>query len=263
MVILTGICYDANSSFLQGPAKAPAIIRKMETDGSANTWSELGINIEPGTYYTDAGDLQIENLPPAEAFTAIQKHVDQLLTPGRPVLTLGGDHSISFPVIDAFTNYHDHLHVLHLDAHADLYEDFEGNPYSHASPFARLLEKGAIASLTQVGIRTLNAHQRKQTERYGTDMIEMKDFTPGEILQLKSPLYISLDIDVLDPAFAPGISHHEPGGMSVRELIHFLQQVHATVVGGDIVEYNPQRDINHQTAMVCYKLMKEMMAIMK
>lgn len=263
MVILTGICYDANASFMQGPAQAPAIIRKMETDGSANTWSESGINIEQGVYYTDSGDLHIENLPPAAAFTTIQMHTNDLLMQGNPVLTLGGDHSVSYPVIDAFTNYYDRLHVLHLDAHADLYENFDNNPYSHASPFARLLEKGKIASLTQVGIRTFNAHQRSQAERYGVDIIEMKDFTPGQLLNLKSPLYISLDIDVIDPAFAPGVSHHEPGGMSVRELIHFLQQVHATVAGADIVEYNPLRDINYQTAMVSYKLMKELMALIK
>lgn len=263
MVILTGICYDANSSFLLGPAQAPAVIRNMQTGGSANTWSENGVNIEPGDYYTDTGDLQIENLSPADAFAAIQEHTDHLLAKGKPLLTLGGDHSVSYPIIDVFTRHYEALHVLHLDAHADLYENFENNPYSHASPFARLLEKGKIASLTQVGIRTLNAHQRSQAARYGVDVIEMKDFTPGQLLYLKSPLYISLDIDVLDPAFAPGVSHHEPGGMSVRELIHFLQQVHATVVGADIVEYNPRRDINHQTAMVSYKLMKELMALMQ
>ncbi len=262
MIILTGICYDKNSSYLKGPAQAPAIIREMESGGSANAWSENGYHIDRNGFYTDVGDLNIEQLLPADAFASIQIHLEELLTNQHKILTLGGDHSISFPVIDSFTNHYQNLHVLHFDAHTDLYENFEDNPYSHASPFARLLEQGKLASLTQVGIRTLNGHQRNQAQRYGVNMIEMKDFNPSQILSLTAPLYISLDMDVLDPAFAPGVSHHEPGGMSVRDLIHVIQQIDADVVGCDIVEYNPLRDWNGQTAMVAYKLMKELMVKM-
>lgn len=89
-------------------------------------------------------------------------------------------------------------------------------------------------------------------------MIEMKNFNPGFLKKSQSPLYISLDIDVLDPAFAPGVSHHEPGGFSTRELINIIQNIDAEIVGADLVEYNPIRDINNMTAMVCYKLFKEL-----
>ncbi len=262
MIILTGICYDENSSYLKGPAKAPAIIREMDIGGSANAWSENGWHIERNNFYKDVGDLNIEQLQPADAFVAIQHHIENLLYDHNKILTLGGDHSISYPIIDSFTNHHKNLHVIHFDAHADLYENFEQNPYSHASPFARLLEKGNLASITQVGIRTLNAHQRQQAERYEVNIIEMKDFSPNKFITQKSPLYISLDMDVLDPAFAPGVSHHEPGGMSVRDLINAIQQINGVVVGCDIVEYNPLRDVNGQTAMVAYKLMKELMVKM-
>ena len=115
--------------------------------------------------------------------------------------------------------------MLHLDAHADLYENFYNNPYSHASPFARLLGKGKIKSLTQVGIRTLNRHQREQANKYGVNVIEMKKFNFDFLQTLQSPLYVSLDIDVLDPAFAPGVSHHEPGGLSTRDLIRIIQNI--------------------------------------
>ena len=154
------------------------------------------------------------------------------------------------------------MHILHLDAHGDLYDDFDNNPFSHASPFARLMEKGKVASLTQVGTRTYNTHQREQMKRFGVKAIEMKDFSFDFINSLAAPLYISLDLDVLDPAFAPGVSHHEPGGMSTRDLIHIIQNIQVPIAGADIVEYNPVRDINNVTAMVAYKLLKELIAKM-
>ncbi len=176
-------------------------------------------------------------------------------------MSIGGDHSVSYPIIEAHAQKYPNLHVLHFDAHGDIYENFDDNPYSHASPFARILEKKLISSLTQVGLRTLNTHQREQINKYGIQVIEMKDFSMDFLNKLSGPLYISLDIDVLDPAFAPGVSHHEPGGMSVRELISCLQGINVEVVGADLVEYNPLRDINNQTAMVGYKLMKELLGL--
>jgi arginase len=178
------------------------------------------------------------------------------------LICFGGDHSVSFPVIEAFSEKYKDLNILHLDAHADLYDNFDDNPYSHASPFARLMEMGTIKSLTQVGIRTFNTHQKEQANRFGVKVIEMKDFNFDFIKDLQFPLYISLDLDVLDPAFAPGISHHEPGGMSTRELIKIIQSISGEIVGADIVEYNPTRDLNNMTAMVACKLFKELVAKM-
>jgi arginase family enzyme len=113
-----------------------------------------------------------------------------------------------------------------------------------------------------VGIRTLSKHQREQAQKFGVKVIEMKDFSFDFIQNLAAPLYISLDLDVLDPAFAPGISHHEPGGMTTRELIKIIQAIPVEIVGADIVEYNPVRDVQNMTAMVAYKLLKELIAKM-
>ncbi len=258
MISVLGIPFDANSSFLRGAALAPARIRLMDTEGSANSFSELGSEIKAGHRYHDLGDLKFESADPARAFSVIKNAVAQELASHHKVLSLGGDHSVSYPIIDAYSEHYPNLHVLHLDAHTDLYDNFENNPYSHASPFARLLEKGKVQSLTQVGIRTLTNHQREQAKRFQVKVIEMKDFNLDFINHLKGPLYISLDLDVLDPAFAPGVSHHEPGGMSVRELIHIIHQIKVPVVGADIVEYNPIRDHQNMTAMVGYKMMKEL-----
>jgi len=171
---------------------------------------------------------------------------------------LGGDHAISYPVLRAVNRVHGAVNILHFDAHPDLYDDYEGNPYSHASPFARIHEDGLCSRLVQVGIRTLSGHLRAQVERFGVEVHEMRSLDLDAVgLDLDGPVYISLDLDALDPAFAPGVSHHEPGGLSVRDILHVIQRLPNHIVGADIVEYNPRRDINDMTAMVAAKLLKE------
>jgi agmatinase len=262
MIKLLGLPYDCNSSFLKGPSLAPPRIRLMDKDGSANAAAENGMHIIEGETYTDAGDIVFNNCSPADAFSRIKQAVATHLLNGDKLLCLGGDHSVTYPIIDAFTQQYNNLHILHIDAHADLYENLDDNPYSHASPFARIMEQGKVQSLTQVGIRTLNTPQKRQAEKFGVQIIEMKNFNFDFLQNLQGPLYISLDLDVLDPAFAPGISHHEPGGLTTRELIKILQSIHVPVAGADIVEYNPVRDVNNVTAMVAYKLFKELVALM-
>ena len=262
MIKLLGIPSDHNSSFLKGTSLAPPLIRQMDTDGSANSFSESGIEIIKGENYIDLGDLIFLSDDSPSVYSDIRNRIKAELNHSDKILCLGGDHSISYPIIEAYSESFSDLNVLHLDAHADLYDNFDNNPYSHASPFARLMEKGILKSLTQVGIRTLNTHQKEQSERFGTRLIEMKDFDFNFIQDLQSPLYVSLDLDVLDPAFAPGISHHEPGGLSTRELITIIQSIPVHIVGADIVELNPVRDVHNMTAMLAYKLFKELVAKM-
>jgi len=258
MLKLIGIPFDANSSYLRGPALAPKHIRLMDKEGSANRFCEFGIEIIDGVNYKDCGDIEFSKIDAVFAYKKIKETISSELEGGSKLISLGGDHSISFPVIEAFSEKYVKLNVLHLDAHADLYDNFENNPYSHASPFARLMEKSTLNSLTQVGIRTFNTHQKEQAKKFGVNVIEMKDFNMEFINALEAPLYVSLDIDVLDPAYAPGISHHEPGGMTTRQLISIIQNIKVPIVGADIVELNPNRDINNATAMVAYKLFKEL-----
>ncbi len=99
------------------------------------------------------------------------------------------------------------MSILHFDAHPDLYEAFEGNRSSHASPFARIMERGGVRTLTQVGIRTMNAHQQAQAERFGVIMHAMHDFDSRALALPRGPVYLSFDMDALDPAYAPGVSH--------------------------------------------------------
>jgi agmatinase len=178
------------------------------------------------------------------------------------VLALGGDHAITFPVVKALTDAHEALTILHLDAHPDLYDSYDGSRYSHACPFARIMETGRVKRLIQVGVRGMNDQQRRQVEKFGVTCIEMKDYRSKNPIQIEGPVYISLDMDVLDPAYAPGVSHHEPGGMSTRKVLRLIQSLKNPIVGADIVEYNPDRDVNGMTAAVAAKFLKEIAGIM-
>jgi arginase family enzyme len=119
------------------------------------------------------------------------------------------------------------------------------------------MEEGLCKRLVQIGIRTLNTHQRQQGEKFKVEMIQMKDWHQGLIPDFDGPVYLSLDIDGIDPAFAPGVSHREPGGLSTREVINIIHQINSPLIGGDIVEFNPLKDIDNMTAQLAAKLVKE------
>ncbi|KAK6119385.1 hypothetical protein DH2020_046873 [Rehmannia glutinosa] len=190
---LLGVPLGHNSSFLQGPAFAPPRIREAIWCGSTNSTTEEGTIAAIGAR---------------------------------------GDHSISFPVVRAVSEkLGGPVDILHLDAHPDIYHEFEGNKYSHASSFARIMEGG---------------YARRLLQKLGEGV---------------KGVYISVDLDCLDPAFAPGVSHIEPGGLSFRDVLNILHNLKGDVVAADVVEFNPQRDtVDGMTAMVAAKLVRELTA---
>ena len=259
MVVVAGIPFDENSSFLQGPALAPAKIREAFHSDSANYFTESGRDLKSDSLWSDSGDLDVRG---KDGFSKIEPGIQHLLEKHKKLFLLGGDHSITFPVIKAVHSIHKDLTILHIDAHSDLYDDFEGNPHSHASPFARILENGLAKRLVQIGIRTLNTHQREQAKRFGVEIIEMKYWRDDHKFSFDGPVYISLDMDAIDPAYAPGVSHYEPGGFTTRQVLHILQTLRANVVGADLVEFNPTRDHSGITAMLAGKLYKEIIDLL-
>jgi agmatinase len=257
---LIGIRYDENSSFMKGAADGPPQIRAALRSEAWNLTSENGTDLSGDAISFDAGD--IEPVGGSDMFSLIENSVRTLLNDGLAPISLGGDHSITYPIIRAFAKKFPDLSILHFDAHPDIYAEFQGNRHSHASPFARIMENGLAKRLVQVGIRALNAHQRDQVKKFGVESIEMRYLRDNLALEFDSPLYISFDIDALDPAFAPGVSHREPGGLSTRQAIDLIQRVKGRVVGADIVEFNPRMDPLHVTGTVCAKLLKEIAARM-
>jgi agmatinase len=253
---LVGLPYDASSSFLRGAAAAPNVIRDAIASPSSNAWTEDGREVVLGKSYVDAGD--VEMAPIGEARALIEAAIADIIGRGDIPLSLGGDHSVTYPVMRAVARAHPNVTILQIDAHPDLYEDFEGDRYSHACPFARILEEKLASRLVQVGIRTATGHQREQMKRYGVDTIDMRAWASGRRPELAGPLYVTIDLDGLDPAFAPGVSHREPGGLMTREVVSLIQSLPGPIVGADVVELNPSQDVNGMTAMVAAKLVKEL-----
>ncbi|XP_077245112.1 arginase 1, mitochondrial isoform X1 [Tasmannia lanceolata] len=305
---LLGVPLGHNSSFLQGPAFAPPRIREAIWCGSTNATTEVGKELNDPRVLTDVGDVPVQEIRDCgvdddRLMNIISESVKIVMEedPLRP-LVLGGDHSISFPVVRAVSEkLGGPVDILHLDAHPDIYHAFEGNKYSHASSFARIMEGGYARRLLQkislsylypmilelgessyliltisdtptcvkVGIRSITSEGREQGKRFGVEQYEMRTFSRDrqvlENLKLGDGVkgvYISLDVDCLDPAFAPGVSHIEPGGLSFRDVLNILHNLQADVVGADVVEFNPQRDtVDGMTAMVAAKLVRELTAM--
>lgn len=260
VIDLIGLPSDSNSSFERGPAMAPAAIRRALWSDRGNLACEDGQEIGIDFELRDRGDLWLNEDAADDA--VIADAVRAAIQSGAVPLALGGDHAITHPVVRGIHAEHGPVTILHFDAHPDLYDDFEGNPRSHASPFARIMEAGLATRLVQVGIRTLNAHCRQQAERFGVEIVPMTDFAPDKVPVLDGALYISIDLDGIDPSEAPGVSHPEPGGLTMREVLAVLHRQTAPVVGADVVELNPRFDQNDRTAIVAAKLVRELAALM-
>lgn len=256
-VQLLGAPTDTNSSFLRGAALAPPLIRKALYAESSNLSPERGGEIGRDIQIEDLGDLALAG--DASEFAAIRSAA---VAANAPLISLGGDHAITYPLVAGLAERHGPLSILHFDAHPDLYDSYDGNRFSHASPFARIMEDGLARSLVQVGIRTMNAHCRAQAAKFGVTVIDWLDFDARTSPIPEGPLYVTIDLDGLDPAFCPGVSHPEPGGLSVRDVITMLHRIEGPVVGADIVEYNPARDVHDLTAYVAAKFVKELASVM-
>jgi agmatinase len=254
-----GVAFDDHSSWKRGAALAPPRIREAVFCDSSNLWTENEVDLGAPGLFSDAGDIE-----PAAADMPrlVTQAASRLYHAGLKVLALGGDHSVTFPLVQAASDFYDGLTLLHFDAHPDLYDNFADNPHSHASPFARIMESGLARRLVQVGIRTINAHQREQARRFGVEVLTMANWRSVFDLRFESPVYLSFDMDCLDPAFAPGVSHREPGGLSTREALTIIQALHADIVGADLVEFNPTQDPSGITDMVAAKLFKEIAGCM-
>lgn len=252
---LLGVPFDAASSFRRGSAAGPSAIRAAIASPVGNSWTEGLVDLGVSGTLVDAGDVSLPDL--ASVRTSIETGVAAVLSAGGRPIVLGGDHSVTYPVLRAVRQRHPHLSVLHIDAHPDLYDEFEGDRYSHACPFARALEERLLDELVQVGIRTMNGGQRAQAERFGVEVIDMDAWVAGRRPSLACPVYLSIDLDGLDPAHVPGVSHPEPGGLTVREVLSLIHALEVPLVGADVVELNPELDPRGLTAIVAAKLVKE------
>jgi agmatinase len=223
-------------------------------------WSEDLRDLGAPGILSDAGDLDLSAT--SDIRERIETGIAALHDDGARPIALGGDHSVTYPIVRAMHVVRGAFTIVHVDAHPDLYDEFEGDRYSHACPFARIMDERLASRLVQVGIRAMNGHQRTQADRYGVDVIDMRRWQAGTRPVTDGPVYLSIDLDGIDPAHAPGVSHREPGGLTVRDVIGVIQDLRGTLIGADIVEFNPSQDVGDLTARVAAKLVKEVAARM-
>ena len=256
--IVLGIPFDDRSSYLKGASKGPEAIRKALNSSSGNLATESGYDLGSSDGWHDMGnidDMQSNN----NAFSIIEGRLNEYLNQGARIVTLGGDHSITLPIIRAYGKNIRPLDIMQIDAHPDLYDELDGDRESHACPFSRIMEENLVERLVQVGIRTMNPHQKKQSDRFGTEVITMREWNSGLNFEFSNPVYLSIDMDCLDPGFAPGVSHYEPGGFTPRDVIAMIQNLKGDIIGADIVELNPKRDHHGMTAFIGAKFLKEIL----
>lgn len=259
-LVVLGAPWEEGSSYLRGTAQGPSRIRESLLSPARSLVTEAGRDLARDAHFHLLGDLE---MPDQERGSqALERAAEQVLTGGGRLLTLGGDHSISVGLVRAYARHFPQLTLLQIDAHPDLYGEYQGDRWSHACPMARILEEGLVGRLIQVGIRAMTPEQQEWADRHQVQVLDMRSW-PGDgpsLADVTSPIYVSLDLDGLDPAYAPGVSHPEPGGLSTRQALEIIQELPGPVVGADLVELNPLQDPQGLTAVVASKLVKELAA---
>jgi len=259
-LVFVGLPDDSQSSFRRGCARAPERIRLAYDGNCYNASTEAGVDLSGAV--ADLGDLASGDS--WEATTRrYRDFAAGLYSGGKVPFFAGGDHAVTVPVVAALSVLNEPVHVVQFDAHPDLYPVFEGNPNSHACAATRLLEMGHVASLTQLGVRTLNRPQSQQAEQHSDRLriLSARDLGGGIPALSQIPrgakVYVNVDIDAFDPAYAPGVSHPVPGGLTPRQVLDFLQRAEWALVGMDVVEVNLTLDRNDQTVLLAARLLHE------
>ena len=265
-VAILGVPFDSGVSYRPGARFGPGHIR--ESSRLLRPYNPaLGVHPFGAQQVADAGDVAVNPFSIDEAITSIEAAARSLVSPlgggAGSLLTLGGDHTIALPLLRAMAGRHGPVAVVHFDAHLDTWDTYFGAPYTHGTPFRRAVEEGllAVGASVHVGIRgpLYAAADLADDKRLGFAVVSTTDVarfgTDQAIDRIRDrvgdrPVYLSVDIDVLDPAHAPGTGTPEPGGLTTRELQLILRGLTGlNLAGADIVEVAPAYDHAELTAL--------------
>ncbi len=258
--MFVGLPDDSRSSWRHGPAAGPARIREAYDGVGYNATTESGVDLSEAV--RDRGDVE-SGADWAETAHRYREVAEELLRAGRVPFFAGGDHAVTVPVLEALAVLERPVHVVHVDAHPDLYPELDGDPCSHACTAARALEMPHVAHVTLVGVRTMNEVQRGVAEKHADrlTLIEATDvgwrLEQPDSVPIGAAVHLSIDLDGLDPAFAPGVSHPVPGGLSSRQVLDLIRRARWELVSMDVVELNPDRDEGDRTAVLAARLLHE------
>ncbi|MFC7062291.1 agmatinase [Halobacillus seohaensis] len=261
--VIYGMPMDYTASFRPGSRFGPNRIREASV-GLEEYSPYLDRHLEEVAYH-DAGDLMFPFGNAQKSIDIIEDYIKELLEKGKFPIGLGGEHLVSWPVIKAFHETLSNVKIIHIDAHADLREEYEGETLSHSTPIRKACELLGPENVYSFGIRSGMREEFQYANESGMNMYRYEVLKP---LQRVLPelagenVYVTIDIDVLDPAYAPGTGTAESGGISSKELlmsIHEVAQSNVNVVGCDLVEVAPAYDPTEQTSIAASKFIREML----
>lgn len=258
--VIVGLPYDGTTSFRPGTRFGPEAIRAASW--GLETYSPIqDADLEDVRYY-DAGELEFPLGNRDEILRIIRENTRDVLKAGKRWLGLGGEHLVTAPVIDAYVEKYPNLAVLHFDAHADLRDDYLGEKLSHATVLRRVVDRVGPDSLVQIGIRSGPREEFDWMRRHGT-LLESKDDLPRAMERLAGrPVFLTIDLDVLDPSVMGGTGTPEPGGMSFKEFTDWLLCFRGlNYVGADVVELSPHYDPTGVSTVVAAKVVREVMLL--
>jgi agmatinase len=251
--IIIGCPLDSSATFRPGTGLAPQAIR--DASWGLETYSPALDRDLEDLKLCDIGDLVLPTGNLEGGLEAIGNYIDTIMTDGKFPVILGGEHLISLPIVKEMAKHHPHLTVIQLDAHADLLQEYQGESLSHATVMKRIVDLLGGENICQLGIRSGTREEIRSAKAMGT-LAEIGDTlhrTAGR------PVYLTVDLDILDPSVAPGVGNPEPGGLTFHELTSIIDQLHGLhVVGVDIVELAPPYDPTQQSAVAAAKLVREL-----
>ncbi len=260
--VLYGMPMDWTVSYRPGSRFGPTRIREVSI-GLEEYSPYLDRELEEVKYF-DAGDIPLPFGNPQRSLNMIEEYIDQLLAADKFPLGMGGEHLVSWPVMKSMYKKYPDLAIIHMDAHTDLREEYEGEPLSHSTPIRKVAELIGPENVYSFGIRSGMKEEFQWAKENGMHISKFEVLEPlKEILPTLAgrPVYVTIDIDVLDPAHAPGTGTVDAGGITSKELlasIHAIAKSDLRIVGGDLVEVAPIYDPSEQTANTASKLIREM-----
>jgi len=261
-LVIFGIPFDGTVSFRPGTRFGPQAVRQ-ELDG-LETYSPY-LELDLVDYkICDLGDLTLPFGNTIKVMELIENEARSFVADNKKTLAVGGEHLVSYPLIKAHLEKYPDLHVVHLDAHADLRDDYQGEKLSHASVMRRVFDEMGAGEIWQFGIRS----GTKEEFGFAAKNTVMQKFDLEGIEKIvgligDQPVYFSIDLDVLDPSIFSGTGTPEPGGVSFKELMNTMQQMTSlNIVGGDVVELSPHYDLSGVSTAVACKVLRELALIM-
>lgn len=260
--VLYGMPMDWTVSYRPGSRFGPTRIREV-SPGLEEYSPYLDRELEEVKYF-DAGDIPLPFGNAQRSLDMIEEFVDQILAAGKFPLGMGGEHLVSWPVMKAVYKKYPDLAIIHFDAHTDLRESYEGESLSHSTPIRKIAEHIGPKNVYSFGIRSGMKEEFEWAKENGMHISKFEVLEPlKEILPTLAgrPVYVTIDIDVLDPAHAPGTGTVDAGGITSKELlasIHAIARSEVKVVGADLVEVAPIYDPSEQTANTASKMIREM-----